>query len=62
MFFSEDDTTSDASRTLYGVLQGFGISLQQFMQEFGNLSEPYEYVDNEGPFVQGVCGGSMIYF
>jgi hypothetical protein len=60
--FSEDDTTSDASRTLFGMLQGYGVSPQQFMQEFGNLSGPDEYVDDEGPFMQGVCAGSMTSF
>jgi hypothetical protein len=61
-FFSEDDTTSDALMTSYGLLQGSGISPQQFMQEVDILSGPDEYVDNEDPFVQGVCGGSMTSF
>jgi hypothetical protein len=52
--FSENNTTSNALRTLYGLLQGSGIFPQQFMQEFGNLSGPDEYVEDEGPFVQGV--------
>ncbi len=60
--FSEDDATSDALRTSYGLLQGSGISPQQFMQEVDILSGPDEYVDYEGPFVQGVCGGSMTSF
>ncbi len=40
-------------------MQGSGISPQQFMQENDILCGPDEYVDNEGPFVQGVCGGFM---
>ncbi len=57
--FSEDDTTSNASGISHGLLQGSGGSLQQFMQEVNIISGPDEYVDDEGPSVQLVCGGSM---
>ncbi len=57
--FSEDDTTSYPSEMSRGVLQGSGGSPQQFMQKVDILSGPDEYVDNEGPSVQAVWGGTM---
>ncbi len=57
--FSEDNTTSYPLGISHGVLQGSGSSPQQFMQEVNILSGPNEYVDDEGPSVQVVCGGTM---
>ena len=54
-----DDTTCNAFGISHGLLQGSGGSPQQFMQEVDILSGPDEYVDDEGPSMQVVCGDSM---
>ncbi len=57
--FSKDDATSYALGISHQLLQGSDGSPQQFMQEVNILSGPIEYVDDEGPSMQVVRGGSM---
>ncbi len=59
VIFSEVNATSNALGISHGLLQESGSPPQQFMQEVNILSGPDEYVDDEGPSVQVVCGGSM---